>query len=333
MEPERTPDAWPEAPAHHAPESGWMASMTDPPVRIALGIATKGRADVLLETLHRLRRQSRYPDRIIVCGTGPDDVAGLESLAGVEILSAPAGLCRQRNAILATIADCDFVLFIDDDFFLAPAYIEATLAAFASDPAIVVTTGHVVADGIVGPGFTVARGDEALRDDPGSRDGQDAPTGESPGPVPNNLLPAWNGYGCNMALRLKPVRDMAMTFDERLPMYAWFEDVDFTRRLGRFGRIVKVSGARGVHLGVKLGRTSGKRLGYSQIANPIYLARKGSYTWPRVVRDLSRHLLVNVVKSLRPEPYIDRRGRLWGNTIGLIDLVRRRLRPERILEL
>ena len=90
--------------------------------------------------------------------------------------------------------------------------------------------------------------------------------------------------------------------------------------------------ARGVHLGVKLGRTSGTRLGYSQVANPIYLARKGVYPWVRVVRDLGRHLLVNCVKSIRPEPYIDRRGRLRGNARGFADLLRGRLRPERILE-
>ncbi|WP_428378250.1 glycosyltransferase family 2 protein [Lichenicoccus sp.] len=145
-------------------------------------------------------------------------------------------------------------------------------------------------------------------------------------------MPIFNGYGCNMALRLEPLIRHRLRFDERLPLYAWFEDVDLTRRLGRHGRIVKLPSARGVHLGIKLGRTSGTRLGYSQVANPIYLARKGVYPWFRVLRDLSRHLLVNCVKSIRPERYIDRRGRLRGNARALRDLLRGRLRPERILD-
>jgi GT2 family glycosyltransferase len=70
------------------------------------------------------------------------------------------------------------------------------------------------------------------------------------------------------------MRPNDVMFDERLPLYGWQEDVDLSRRLAAFGTVVKVPAARGVHLSVKLGRNSGVRLGYSQIANPLYLSFK-----------------------------------------------------------
>jgi hypothetical protein len=94
---------------------------------------------------------------------------------------------------------------------------------------------------------------------------------------------------------------------------------------------VQVATARGVHLGAKSGRTSGKRLGYSQVMNPVYLARKGTYPWKRALRSISRHLAINLVRSVRPEAWVDRRGRLLGNGLALIDLCRGRIVPERIL--
>ena len=287
---------------------------------IAVGIATRGRAGVLRETIARLRNQTRLADLIVVCGTDRSDVAGIDPADDLEIRLSIPGSCRQRNAIIERASCCDILLFLDDDFFVQPSYIERTLATFIREPDVVVTTGHVFADGAVGPGLTVEQGLGLLEADR-------EPTG------PSAVEPAFNGYGCNMALRVEPLIRHALRFDERLPLYAWFEDVDLTRRLGRHGRIVKVPLARGVHLGVKVGRTSGTRLGYSQVANPIYLARKGVYPWPRVLRDISRHLLVNCVKSFRPEPYIDRRGRLRGNLRAFADLLRGRLRPERILSL
>jgi hypothetical protein len=46
-----------------------------------------------------------------------------------------------------------------------------------------------------------------------------------------------------------------------------------------------------------------------------------------------RNVLANLGKSLRPEPWIDRKGRLKGNCMALRDLVTGRISPQRILEL
>ena len=68
--------------------------------------------------------------------------------------------------------------------------------------------------------------------------------------------------------------------------------------------------------GIKAGRVSGKRFGYSQVVNPVYLIRKGTIPRASRCRLMARNLAANLVRSLRPEPYIDRRGRLRGNVLA-----------------
>jgi GT2 family glycosyltransferase len=132
-----------------------------------------------------------------------------------------------------------------------------------------------------------------------------------------------------MACRLEMSR-RGIVFDEALPQYGWLEDVDFSRRLARHGRIVKLSDARGVHLGSKAGRTAGLKYGYSQIANPLYRVKKGTFSWPRAAEQMARNIAMNLVRSVVPEPYIDRRGRLYGNMLGLVDALRGAADPKRI---
>jgi len=288
-------------------------------LRLAVGIITKGRASVLAQTLPMLRNQLWPPARVIVCYTEPSDIAGVSADdLGVEMLLGPAGATRQRNCILDAVRDCDILLFLDDDFLAAPAFCETVQRVMAAQPDLLVATGRVIADGINGPGMSFEAGLALIEKDRFQGDRFDCSHAE-------------NGYGCNMAIRLNAVGDLR--FDENLPLYGWYEDIDFTRRLGRRGRIARLEAARGVHLGVKLGRTSGLNLGYSQIANPIYLARKGSYPWSHALGSMARNTLANLGRSLRPEPYIDRYGRLRGNVVAFGDLLRGRLDPNNVLGL
>ncbi len=294
------------------------SGLANTPSALVVGIATRGRPEILRETLVQVLAQTVSPSRILVCHTGPGDIAGLDFPA-VEFFIAPSGLPRQRNAILDRLPDTDAVLFIDDDFLMAPRYIEATLAALQASPDLVLTTGDLLADGIKGPGITPGEARDMIQADPAAER--------------TGVHPAEHGYGCNMAIRLDIARQHGLRFDERLPLYAWSEDMDFSYRLGRFGHVAKLEGARGVHLGTKGGRTSGHRLGYSQVANPIYLCQKGSYTLRRAAGSVGRNLAANLVRAAWPEPWIDRRGRLLGNVRAMGDIVRGRLAPERILEL
>jgi GT2 family glycosyltransferase len=289
-------------------------------VRIAVGIATIGRSRLLCDVVGELSRQTRRADRIVISAPTTDDVAGLPSHPAIEVAIGARGLTHQRNAILERLEDFDIVQFFDDDFLPSPNYLAVVEWVFDREPDVVMVTGGLIADGILGPGITLDEARRKLNTD-------------RPDAARNELEQVPNGYGCNMAVRLAAARAAQCRFDERLPLYGWLEDVDFSRQLAHHGRIVKVGAARGIHLGIKQGRQSGIRLGYSQIANPIYLSRKGTCPWPRALRMMSRNLAANLLRSLNPEPYIDRVGRVTGNFTAIKDLFTGRLDPQRILEL
>jgi GT2 family glycosyltransferase len=287
---------------------------------IVIGLPTIGRAAILCRTLTQLRCQTRLPDGIMVCGTRPADVEGAEqAYPSAKLLYTTAGLPRQRNAILAGAANADVVMFFDDDFLPHPNYLAAVEQYMTANPSCVVATGKVLADGINGPGLTL---DEALSII--ARHGEGGPS----------ATPVFTAYGCNMAVRTAPMRLHGLHFDERLPLYGWQEDVDLSRQLAVFGAVVQLDGARGVHLGVKSGRCAGIRLGYSQVANPLYLsAKRRGYPFGRAVGHIAKNVAMNVARAAWSEPYTDRRGRLRGNVLAFRDLMRGRIVPERILDL
>jgi GT2 family glycosyltransferase len=259
------------------------------------------------------------PEAVVVCYTKPADITGISEQDGVVLAMSPPGLPKQRNVILDITKDFDLLLFLDDDFLIAPGYIETLAGVMQRHPDIVAATGTPLADDVKGPGLSVAQGLALIA--------------AAPAEIDCGFDIAPHGYGCNMAIRIAAANAHDVRFDERLPLYAWSEDVDFTHRLGEYGRLIKLHGARGVHLGIKQGRSSGRRLGYSQVANPLYLHNKGSYSWRRAAGSVGRNLAANGLRALWSEPYIDRRGRLAGNAIAFLDLCRGRLRPERVLEL
>ena len=151
--------------------------------------------------------------------------------------------------------------------------------------------------------------------------------------LPDTIRPVYSGYGCNFAFRVSVVAAYELWFDEDLPLYSWLEDLDFSRRIAHYGKLVKSGGMRGVHLGTKTARTPGVRLGYSQISNPVYLLDKGSMTLWHVLWIAGRNITSNFLHSFLPKPYADFRGRLKGNVIAFVDMFRGDLSPERILEL
>ena len=290
-------------------------------MRLAVGIATRGRPRLVREVLLDLARQRRKPDRIVVAHVGPEDIDA--PIPGVEYLVVEAGLTIQRNAILDAVTDCDIIVFFDDDFFCAPEYLAVTERVFEREADCVVTTGKVVADGVNSAGYTISQAHAVLR----RYLVQESSTSLM------RVEKAFNGYGCNMALRLAPMREHGIRFDEKLPLYGWYEDLDATRALGRHGKILKLNGARGVHLGVKAGRLPGIRLGYSQVANSIYLARKGTYPWTHALPSMLRHTVKNFFMAAAPEPWVDRWGRFRGNALALKDWMRGKVDPRRILDL
>ncbi|WJH38085.1 glycosyltransferase family 2 protein (plasmid) [Aliirhizobium terrae] len=288
-------------------------------LRLGVAVATKGRAAVVARLVSLLAEQTRVADAVLVCAPAPEDMEGLVSRdPALRCLIGPNGLPHQRNYLMEAANDLDILVFLDDDFVPARNYLEETEAIFLGHPDVVMTTGKVLADGAKGIAVSFDQASELLA---------------SPVDKPSRRLSeVYNGYGCNMAVRLEPIRDCGLTFDETLPLYAWLEDVDFSRRIAELGRIARAEWAHGVHLGVSGGRQSGQKLGYSQVANPIYLMGKGTCSWKKGLNHIARNVAANLYGAARGERVPDRSGRLYGNACALADLFRRRLTPIRALE-
>jgi GT2 family glycosyltransferase len=286
-----------------------------PESRIAVVVATLGRPDVVTATLdYLLRTQTLKPAAVIVSCAVRDDVGEAAQRSDVTVITGPRGLAAQRNTALAALpAGIDVVVFFDDDFVADAGWLAAAAAVFRDDPQVVGLTGHVVADDIKGPGLSF---NQAV----GIVEASSPPTNWS-------RIEPFSPYGCNMAFRASAIGDLK--FDERLVLYGWLEDRDFGAGLARRGgRLVKCATARGVHMGVKGGRVAGDRLGYSQIVNPIYMVRKGTMTVGQAAGQIFRNVASNVAGAIKPEPFIDRKGRLRGNIRGFADVIRGRLNPE-----
>ena len=306
-----------------------MSPMSSPPpeappspvLRIGVCIATLGRSLEVTQALDALEKQTFRPAKIVVSGTSQEDVGSAIERQDVSFLFGAPGLCAQRNRAINSIVDeCDVIVFFDDDYIPSRFAIEGIIKLFSENSRLAGATGLLLADGINSAGISHRDAVAMLAE----YDAREHP--------PYQSKSFWIGlYGCNMAFRTALIRNER--FDERLAIYGWQEDVDFAARIAQRGDIVKSDAFVGVHRGVKKGRASGLKLGYSQVSNPLYLVDKGtmprSYAW----KILSRNVGANLYRAIKPEPWIDRRGRLRGNMIAFFDLIRGRLRPERILDI
>jgi GT2 family glycosyltransferase len=295
-------------------------------LNIVVGIATTGRAEILARTIDLLAQQTRLPDRLVICPAraGDVDASTLERFPmPAAVVQGPVGLPAQRNKILSAAVPADIIVFFDDDFFAEPDYLANLENIFVAHPDVVGVTGALLADGAQGPGLSVEQGLQIVRSSQPEKNDR----------ANRDFIDCYGAYGCNMAFRLKCIELNGIWFDENLPLYGWQEDIDFSQRLLPYGRIAKSAALRGVHLGIKLGRTSGVRFGYSQIANPVYLIAKGTMSWRHAGKLIWRNLAANSVRCIYPEPWIDRKGRLKGNVLALIDMALGRISPLRILQL
>jgi GT2 family glycosyltransferase len=289
-------------------------------MRIGLAIASVGRPEILRQMLLRLRRQTRAPDRILVVAAAPADLPDGGVVAPVEAMFGPRGSSAQRNCALEILSpDCDIVVFIDDDYTPTRDFVAGVARLFSQHADVVAASGHLIADGFRSPGLSFEEADALI--DAYERQ----PHAEA------ELVDDTGTYGCNMAMRVAAAP--LARFDENLPLYGWLEDTDFSWHFAQAGRVVRCNHFAGVHLGAKSGRTSGVRFGYSQIANPIYLVAKGTMDARRAYSMAAKQVVANLIKVARPEPWIDRAGRLKGNWLAFMDLMRDDIHPKRILDL
>jgi hypothetical protein len=291
-------------------------------MNIVLVIASLGRAQLLGSVLEHWAAQTRPLDHRILSVTSPADCEGIRAGLVDETLLGDAGLCKQRNRALEFMLASrpDIVIFADDDYVPSRNFVEAIDLLFRANEDIMVASGHMIADGVTTGGI-------ALSDAVGLVAAYDS----APRTDARTMHDVVGGYGCNMAIRVSANRSIRC--DERLPLYGWQEDIDYTRQYLRHGRIVKTNAFAGVHMGSPGARSPGMRLGYSQIINPVYLMLKGTMPVHWGLKLMCKNFLANCFGTVAGDKKVDRPGRLKGNLIGLRRIVLGDIRPEYILKL
>ncbi|WP_417585474.1 glycosyltransferase family 2 protein [Pelagibacterium sp.] len=292
-------------------------------LKIAVIIASIGRPGNVATLLRILSQQSVLPSQVILSIEKDVDAPPQEQLPGLNVkyVLGPRGMTAQRNRGLERLsADTDIVIFYDDDFVPSTFALEGIGRFFLDHQEVAGATGVLLADGILGAGISPQAALEKV-----------AKADRMQAEIRTDILAYRKAlYGCNMAYRLSMIQ--GLRFDEALPLYGWLEDIDFGGQIQH--PMAYTNAFTGVHCGEKRGReTSGKRLGYSQVCNPVYLWRKGTADKATMRKQILRNILANHVKLFFPEPWVDRKGRAIGNWIATFDLLCGKAHPGRILDL
>jgi GT2 family glycosyltransferase len=292
---------------------------------LAIIIATKGRPEILEETLKSLKRQTLPAGHIFVSVSCFDDAPQGESAQGVTVLiGSPGGSAQRNTAIRQVPSEVKYIAFFDDDVEIHPSYLERAMSFLEENPNVVAISGIMLVDGDISrqAARALLEEDTTWMNNASLQDSG-----------PHHVL-----YACNAVIRTGPLRETL--FDENLPLYSYGEDYELSLRLKKFGRVGRLSNAVGVHLQARAARVSGKRYGYAMIANNWYFLQKGvchlaapwSYVRFVLVIVLQR-LWINLGNALSGQLERDPWGQIQGNLLAVIDIICGRSSPHRILDL
>lgn len=290
---------------------------------LAVIIASSGRHECLAATLRSLLKRRSRPEQVIVVGTDPADLPEAEFVGTlVEFrISERRGSTVQRNVgIVSLKPTITLVGFLDDDVEVHDDYCAEIANVFGSHPEVIAFSGCVLANG------NIDRNEARVR-----LDGHQIPIGMPPFGAFNR---GWCGlYGCTMNFRRSAIA--AEPFDENLPLYGLNEDIEIGFRMHRHGAVGGSARCVIVHLRESSGRIDEVGVGFAQIVNQLYLARKGiGYPlWSTIGRWIIPLIAKNLIETLlrrRRTNGADYRARLKGNGYAFLDLLRGRIDPRRL---
>jgi GT2 family glycosyltransferase len=298
-------------------------------VNITVIVASVGRPDALRQLWMQLDRsmtQLGIQMSVIVSVPAHSDLPAESTSWQWRNVVGTRGASAQRNRALdAVSADTDFVFFFDDDALPRDDYISNAVLFFGKHPSAIAITGNVLADGAALSREISVEEAKALL-----YTSCEAPVKERDSDRAHDEL-----YGCNFAVRWQACSDLR--FDERLPLYSWLEDLDYAIQARRRGEIYWLVGSVVVHRGSNSGgRLQHRRFGYSQVANPLWLREKGSFSLGMTIKLILPPVAKNLALSLRVgERGALRRTRLQGNVRALRDVLRNagKATPEAIVDM
>jgi GT2 family glycosyltransferase len=282
---------------------------------LTVAICTYKRAQSLVRFLDSLREQEPTPDALIIVDASPDDATeraikgyeGIAHLAGCVLYfrttGQTRGLTRQRNFALRWVAT-DLMAFFDDDIVLLPGCLrEMESVCRALDRGIVGVGGFVQNESSeVAMSWRLQRAlgmVSSLKPGKYHRSGNITPWSflhPTDKVVQGDFLP-----GCAMLWQTNVARQVG--FNEAFDRYALGEDLDFSLRAGRQGKLAVAGAARVLHLHEQSGRPDPFRLGYMEVHNRFHIQRRGlrnrtrrdvalfAYSWLMDTLLLARNLL------------------------------------------
>ncbi len=293
--------------------------------RFAVIIVSKGRAEILGETLESVLRQHGEPKVVVVTPGAPDLSEGISSEPRIRTIVGPEGATVQRNAGIdaLNLNEFDLATFFDDDVEIHPEYLRRMGTLMDERPDIVAGSGTALRDG------------DVSREEARTEVSRWQPWGEDHFQTEGKYVLL---YGCNMCVRASALKDVR--FDENLPSFAFAEDYEISIRLRRIGTVGKFNNFVCVHLKTPGGRVNLRRVSYAMIANNLYFLRIGSVHLPR-----GRAILRFLYLAFYFVPFVEffrrSRGASWqeklrwweGCARAWLDMLLGRCNPSRILHL
>jgi GT2 family glycosyltransferase len=286
-------------------------------LRIAPGltvvICTYQRPESTIRVLNSIARQVRLPDATMIID-GSVDARTADAIAEWRSANlrqpiqywhvdvSHRGLTRQRNFALDRVRT-DLVAFFDDDVVLAPNCLDEMERAHRSAP------GVVGVGCFAGPDIASPKALWRLRRRLGVvpalqagryyRSGMSIPWELDPrreSSIEGDWLPGWGMMWQTAAAR-------TVRFNDGFAGYAQGEDLDFSLRMARHGKLIMARAAELRHLPDHAGRPDASRLGYMEIYNRYQIHRRSrgnrgaldvvwfTYAWGVDTLMLCRHLI------------------------------------------
>jgi GT2 family glycosyltransferase len=247
--------------------------------KIAFIIATKDRPGELRSLMRSLEEQSHKPDEVILVDGG--NLPVIESLHHslkfpvIYLKSRPPSAARQRNAGFKAVSpETDLIGFLDDDVILEKTALERMMTFWEKATPEVVGAGFSM---INHPQLAAAK----MKSSPlaeslglyGAKKGRVLRSGFQTmiGEVNKTMEVQWLPTGA--AVWRRPIFELYQ-FDEWFSAYSYLEDLDFSYRAGKSGRLAVVSDARYFHMMAPAGREDSYAFGQREILNRLYFVRK-----------------------------------------------------------
>lgn len=236
-------------------------------------ICTKNRPSELTNVVSDLLIQSSPVEMILIID-GSDSMfhTQINSLRGldskIKVFLTESGLCKQRNIALGKLPKTGIVTFFDDDVRIQPDYLACVERTFSSDETICGVGGRTseIAEQF-GFGKLILRiiGADSRKSGKVLKSGVNIPFYDDSSTYKVDWLP-----GCCMSFKLEIVKKLK--FDESRPGVGWGEDVDFSLKVAKFGKLVINPSSPVVHLRSKINRSTPQIQRIQELDSRIKLA-------------------------------------------------------------